>query len=179
MRRLCVPKTLRVVTFVLLFPVVANAQTRTGHVKGFVWFTPFIKEEKLYGKVLVPGVEISFRSSSFESKLASNQDGEYETDLPEGEYEVTTSFPLGNRDFWELYAAKRAVFAVKPGSNLIFNLMVPIRHNANAVFDGIWGPDYHKKLNQGERLASASSASPTWGRRARVRVNPFIRPFGT
>jgi hypothetical protein len=73
--------------------------------------------------------------------------GEYEVDLPTGEYEVTTSFKQGN-EYWELHAAKRAVFEVKPDTGIIMNLMVPIKHNAHAVMDGTWGPDYRKKLSQ-------------------------------
>ena len=102
-------------------------QSSMGHVKGEVWYRPFVDRENSFDNVVVPNCEVVFRSSSNPRKVVSSGDGHFEVDLPSGIYNATTNCAMTPNSF-EYHAAVRSDFEVKPSSSALVNLMTLVKH---------------------------------------------------
>ena len=128
------------VTLLSLSPVFSQAGT--GHIKGEVWFRPFVDRENNFDNVAVPNCEVVFSSSSNPKKVVSSGDGHFELDLPAGVYNATASC-MTTANSWEYHPAVRPEFEVKPGSSALLNLLTLVkRSKANKTRDGEEQPEY-------------------------------------
>jgi hypothetical protein len=112
------------VTLILMTPVFP--QGSSGHIKGEVWYRPFVERDNSFDTVAVPNCEVVFRSASGAKKVVPSADGHFDLDLPAGTYNATTSCGL-TPDSWEYHAAVRSDFEVKPGSSALLNLLTLIK----------------------------------------------------
>jgi hypothetical protein len=102
------------------------SQGANGHVKGEVWFRPFVEAENTFDNVAVPNCEVVLKSASVSKKVNSGADGHYEVDLPAGVYNVATNCAMAPND-WEYYPAVRSDFEVKPSASFLLNLWTPVK----------------------------------------------------
>jgi len=97
-------------------------QGTSGHIKGEVWYRPFVERDSSFEIVAVPNCEVVFRSSSNPTKVVSSAEGRFELDLPAGIYSATANCPM-TPNSWEYHVAVRPEFEVKASSNALVNLM--------------------------------------------------------
>lgn len=128
------------VTLLALSPVFS--QSGTGHIKGEVWYRPFVDRDNSFDNVAVPNCEVVFSSSSNPKKVVSSGDGHFELDLPAGVYNATASC-MTTPNSWEYHPAVRPDFEVKSGSSALLNLLTLVkRSKANKTGDGQEQPEY-------------------------------------
>jgi len=128
------------VTLISLTP--GLSQSGNGHIKGEVWYRPFVDRDNSFDNVAVPNCEVVFSSSSNPKKVISSGDGHFEVDLPAGVYSATASC-MSTPNSWEYHSAVRPDFEVKPGSNALLNLLTLVkRSKANKTGDGQEQPEY-------------------------------------
>ena len=118
------------------------SQAGTGHIKGEVWYRPFVDRDNSFDNVAVPNCEVVFSSSSNPKKVVSSGDGHFELDLPAGIYNASANcMPAPNS--WEYHPAVRPDFEVKPGSSELLNILTLVkRSKANKTLDGQEQPEY-------------------------------------
>jgi hypothetical protein len=118
------------------------SQAGSGHIKGEVWYRPFVDRDNNFDNVAVPNCEVVFSSSSNPKKVVSSGDGHFEVDLPAGVYNATASC-MTTPNSWEYHPAVRPDFEVKPGSSALLNLLTLVKHSkANKAQDGQDQPEY-------------------------------------
>jgi hypothetical protein len=128
------------VTLLSMSPVFSQAGT--GHIKGEVWFRPFVDRDNSFANVAVPNCEVVFISSTNPKKVVSSGDGHFELDLPAGVYNATANC-MTTPNSWEYHPAVRPNFEVKPGSSALVNLLTLVkRSKANKTGDGQEQPEY-------------------------------------
>ncbi len=128
------------VTLISLTP--GFSQAGSGHIKGEVWYRPFVDRDNNFDNVAVPNCEVVFSSSSNPKKVVSSGDGHFEVDLPAGTYNATASC-MTTPNSWEYHPAVRPDFEVKPGSSALLNLLTLVKHSkANKARDGQDQPEY-------------------------------------
>lgn len=138
------------VTLLSLTPVFSQAGT--GHIKGEVWYRPFVDRDNSFDNVAVPNCEVVFNSSSNPKKVVSSEDGHFEVDLPAGVYNATASCKT-TPNSWEYHPAVRPEFEVKSGSTALLNLLMLVkRSKANKTQDGQEQPEYRSDDLKSEYL---------------------------
>jgi len=137
------------VTLLSLSPVFSQAGT--GHIKGEVWFRPFVDRDNSFDNVAVPNCEVVFSSPSNPKKVISSGDGHFELDLPAGVYNATASC-MTTPNSWEYHAAVRPDFEVKTGASALVNLLTLVKHSKANKADGQEQPEYKSEDFKSEFL---------------------------
>jgi len=146
-------------TLLALSPVFSQAGT--GHVKGEVWYRPFVDRDNNFDNVPVPNCEVVFSSSSNPRKVVSSADGHFEVDLSAGVYNATANC-MTTPTSWEFHPAVRPDFEVKPGSSALLNLLTLVkRSKANKTGDGQEQPEYKSEDLKSEVLELKTASSPS------------------
>jgi len=147
------------VTLFSLSPVFSQAGT--GHIKGEVWFRPFVDRDNSFDNVAVPNCDVVFSSSSNPKKVVSSGDGHFELDLPAGVYNATATC-MTTPNSWEYHPAVRPEFEVKPGSTALLNLLTLVkRSRANKTGDGQEQPEYKSDDLKSEFLELKMPSGPS------------------
>jgi len=121
-------------TWILLLPVFP--QGGNGHIKGEVWYRPFINSDNSFESVVVPNCDVIFRSTSIPKKVVSSGDGHFDLELPAGIYDATTNCST-KPGSWEYHPAVRSEIEVKAGSSTLLNLMTLVKYSkASKTADG-------------------------------------------
>jgi hypothetical protein len=137
------------------------SQSGTGHIKGEVWYRPFVDRDNNFDNVVVPNCEVVFSSSSNPKKAVSSADGHFELDLPAGVYSATASC-MTTPNSWEFHPAVRPDFEVKPGSTALLNLLTLVkRSKANKTGDGQEEPEYKSDDLKSEVLELKTASGPS------------------
>jgi len=137
-----------------LFP-----QGSTGHVKGEVWYRPFIEANNGFENVAVPNCEVVFRTGKNTKKIVAAGDGHFEADLPAGVYSATTNCPAAPGS-WLYHAAVHSDFEVKTGSSTLLNLMTLLKQaKAGKSKEGKDLLEYKSDDLKSEFLISMAAAS--------------------
>jgi len=161
MRRL-----LNILLLTLSTLTLTHAQGAAGHVKGEVWFRPFIDRENAFDNLTLPNCGIQFRSKGFQKMIVSDGKGYFEADLPAGIYSVTTTCTM-TPDASEYYSAVRADFEVKANSSSLVNLMALLKRTVRKPAGGISQPEYRSPDLNKEILEAKTSTGQS--RRVLVR----------
>jgi len=134
---------LNVLLLTLTSLVLCFAQSAGGRARGQVWSRPFIEEGNFFGRAVMPGCDVLFHSKDVEKKVVTDREGNYESDLPPGIYNVTAKCPMTSGN-WEYHPSSRAEFEMKPNSSSMVNLMVLIKRIRKSPAGGVSQPEYRK-----------------------------------
>jgi len=144
------------VTLISLAP--GFSQGGSGHIKGEVWYRPFVERDNSFENVGVPNCEVVFRSAANPRKVVSSADGRFEVDLPVGTYNATTNCSM-TPNSGEYHAAVRSDFEVKPSSSALLNLMTLVKYTkGNKTRGGQDQPDYKSEDLKSESLESRTAS---------------------
>jgi hypothetical protein len=147
------------VTLFSLSPVFSQAGT--GHVKGEVWYRPFVDRDNSFDNVAVPNCEVVFSSTSNPKKVVASGDGHFEVDLPAGVYSATASC-MTTTNSWEYHPAVRPDFEVKTGTSALLNLLTLVkRSKANKTQGGEEQPEYKSDDLKSEFLELKTASGPS------------------
>ena len=135
------------------------AQSEGGRVRGQVWSRPFIEDTNAFGRATLPGCEVNFRSKDVERKAVTDKEGNYESDLPPGVYNVSAKCATDAQN-WEYHPASRAEFEVKSNSSPMVNLMVLIKRIRKSAVGGVTLPEYNKGNLKSEFLETKGDKAP-------------------
>jgi hypothetical protein len=138
----------------LLSLAVVRGQSPAGHVKGEVWYRPFVERENLFDTVRLSGCEIVFRSMNLQKKVVADGEGLFDADLPAGHYEATTDCTK-TPDGSEYYSALRSDFEVKAGSSSLINLMVILKHSGKTPDSRNAGEEEYRSGEPGKESLEA------------------------
>jgi hypothetical protein len=137
------------VTLLSLSPVFSQAGT--GHIKGEVWYRPFVDRDNSFDNVAVPNCEVVFSSPSNPKKVVSSGDGHFEVDLPAGVYNATASC-MATPTSWEYHSAVRPDFEVKSGASALVNLLTLVKRSRANKTGGQEQPEYKSEDLKSEFL---------------------------
>src|SRR6188768_300791 len=144
------------VTWILLLPVFP--QGGNGHIKGEVWYRPFVNSDNSFESAVVPNCDVIFRSAAIPKKVVSSSDGHFELDLPAGIYDATTNCST-NPGSWEYHPTVRSEIDVKAGSSTLLNLMTLVkRSRATKTPDGKEQLEYKSEDLKSETLEAKSAS---------------------
>ena len=152
---------MRLLLGILLVTLFSLSPVFSGHVKGEVWYRPFVDRDNSFDNVAVPNCEVVFSSTSNPKKVVSSGDGHFEVDLPAGVYNATASC-MTTTNSWEYHPAVRPDFEVKSGSSALLNLLTLVkRSKANKTRDGEEQPEYKSDDLKSEFLELKTASRPS------------------
>jgi len=150
---------LNIVFLALTTVTMCLAQSGGSRVRGQVWSRPFIEDNNVFGRSVLPGCEVSFRSKDVEKKALTDAEGNYASELAPGIYTVTAKCAMDSRN-WEYHPASRAEFEVKSDSSPMVNLMVLVKRIRKSVVGGVPVPEYNKGNLKSEFLETKGDKAP-------------------
>jgi len=150
---------LKIVLLALIAVTTCLSQSGGSRVRGQVWSRPFIEDSNAFGRSVLPGCEVSFRSKDFEKKAVTDTEGNYASDLPPGIYSVSAKCAPDSRN-WEYHPTSRAEIEVKSNASPMVNLMVLVKRIRKSFVGGVSVPDYNKANLKSEFLETKGDKTP-------------------